>query len=78
MTVVVTIAAFGCVDGILWIGARDVATGVMSGGELTQFLFYALFVAMGFGALSETWGDLHARGRRVGAAWPNCSMPNPM
>lgn len=65
MAMVVTIAAFGCVDGILWIGARDVATGVISAGELTQFVFYALLVAMGFGSLSETWGDLM---RAAGAA----------
>lgn len=58
MTVVVTIVAFGCVDAILWIGAHDVATGAISGGELAQFLLYAVFVASGFGALSETWGDL--------------------
>ncbi len=65
LTVVVTIVAFGCVDGILWIGARDVTTGVLSGGQLAQFLFYALFVASGFGALSETWGDLQ---RAAGAS----------
>jgi len=65
MTVVVTFAGFGCVVAVLWSGARDVLSGTMSGGELAQFLFYALFVASGFGALSETWGDLQ---RAAGAS----------
>jgi len=65
MTVVVTFAAFGCVVAVLWSGARDVLSGTMTGGELAQFLFYALFVASGFGALSETWGDLQ---RAAGAS----------
>ena len=65
MTTVVMFAAFACVVGVLWSGARDVLAGHMTGGELTQFLFYAVFVANGFGALSETWGDLQ---RAAGAS----------
>ena len=65
MTVIVTFVAFGCVVGVLWSGARDVLAGTMTGGELTQFLLYAVFVASGFGALSEVWGDLQ---RAAGAA----------
>jgi ATP-binding cassette subfamily B protein len=65
MTAVVIFAAFGCVVGILWVGAQDVLAGKMSGGELTQFVLYAVFVANGFGALSETWSDLQ---RAAGAS----------
>ena len=65
MTVIVTFVAFGCIVGVLWSGARDVLAGTMTGGELTQFLLYAVFVASGFGTLSEVWGDLQ---RAAGAA----------
>jgi ATP-binding cassette subfamily B protein len=58
MTAVVIFAAFALVVGVLWAGARDVMAGIMTGGELTQFIFYAGMVASGFGALSETYGDL--------------------
>jgi ATP-binding cassette subfamily B protein len=58
MAMVVTIVAFGFVDGILWIGAHDVATGVMSAGMLAQFVFYAVFVAIGVVAVAQTWGQL--------------------
>jgi ATP-binding cassette subfamily B protein len=43
---------------VLWIGARAVLAGDMSGGELGQFVLYALFVAMSAAALSETWGEV--------------------
>jgi len=65
MTAIVIFAAFGCVVGILWVGASDVAAHAMTGGELVQFILYAVFVANGFGALSETWGDLQ---RAAGAS----------
>jgi ATP-binding cassette subfamily B protein len=65
MTAIVIFAAFGCIVGILWVGASDVAANRMTGGELVQFILYAVFVANGFGALSETWGDLQ---RAAGAS----------
>jgi len=43
---------------VLWIGASDVLAGDMTGGELAQFIFYAIFLATGMGAVSETWGDV--------------------
>jgi ATP-binding cassette subfamily B protein len=58
MTVIVIFLIFTGVVGVLWIGARDVRAGVMSGGELIQFLIYALMVAGAVGALSEIWGEL--------------------
>jgi ATP-binding cassette subfamily B protein len=65
MTTIVIFAAFACVVGILWVGASDVAAHTMTSGQLVQFIFYAVFVANGFGALSETWGDLQ---RAAGAS----------
>ena len=43
---------------MLWIGAHDVRAGVMSPGELVQFLIYAIMVAGSVAALSEIWGEL--------------------
>ena len=58
MTVIVIFLAFAGVVGVLWIGARDVRAGVMTPGELVQFLIYAVLVAGAVGALSEIWGEL--------------------
>lgn len=58
MTVIVIFLIFTGVVGVLWIGARDVQTGVMSPGELVQFLIYSVMVAGAVGALSEIWGEL--------------------
>jgi ATP-binding cassette subfamily B protein len=49
---------FSALIVVLWIGARAVLAGDMSGGELGQFVLYALFVAMSAAALSETWGEV--------------------
>jgi ATP-binding cassette, subfamily B, bacterial len=49
---------FASVVLMLWIGARDVLTGAMSPGTLSQFLLYAVFAAGALGALSEVWGEL--------------------
>jgi ATP-binding cassette subfamily B protein len=43
---------------VLWAGAIDVLAGSMTGGELSQFVLYAVLLATGTGALSETWGDV--------------------
>src|SRR5258706_2747952 len=43
---------------VLWVGASDVLAGRMTGGELSQFILYAVFVARGMGAVSEPWGDV--------------------
>ncbi len=58
MTVIVIFLVFTGVVGVLWVGARDVREGAMSGGELIQFLIYAVMVAGSVGALSEVWGEL--------------------
>ncbi|NNE80603.1 MAG: ATP-binding cassette domain-containing protein [Silicimonas sp.] len=58
MTVIVIALIFSGVVGVLWIGARDVRSDVMSVGELVQFVIYAVMVAGAVGALSEIWGEL--------------------
>jgi ATP-binding cassette subfamily B protein len=58
MTLIVIFLIFSGVIGVLWIGARDVRDGLMSVGELVQFLIYAVMVAGGVGALTEVWGEL--------------------
>lgn len=58
MTVIVIFLIFSGVVGVLWIGARDVQSDVMTAGQLVQFLIYAILVAGAVGALSEIWGEL--------------------
>lgn len=58
MTIIVIFLVFGGVVGVLWIGARDVRAGVMSAGELVQFVIYAVMAAGSVAALSEIWGEL--------------------
>ena len=58
LTAMVIVMAFAVIVFVLWIGARQVTAGVISLGELTQFVLYAMLIAGSIGALSETWGDL--------------------
>lgn len=58
MTVIVIFLVFTGIVGVLWVGARDVRQGAMSGGELLQFVIYAVMVAGSVGALSEIWGEV--------------------
>jgi ATP-binding cassette subfamily B protein len=51
---------FASIIAVLWYGASAVADGVMSAGELSQFLLYALFAAGGLSQLSEVWTELSA------------------
>lgn len=58
MTMIVIFLIFTGVLGVLWIGANDVRTDVMSSGALIQFVIYAVMVAGAVAALSEIWGEL--------------------
>ena len=49
---------FGAITLVLWLGAHAVLEGEMSGGELGQFLLYAVFVAGSAAALTEMWGEV--------------------
>jgi ATP-binding cassette subfamily B protein len=58
MTALVIILVFSSIVGVLWVGAQSVLAGTMTGGELSQFILYAVMVAMGVATLSEVWGDV--------------------
>jgi ATP-binding cassette, subfamily B, bacterial len=55
---VAIVMAFGAVTLVLWLGARAVLAGDMTGGELAKFLTYAVFMATAVAALSEVWGEV--------------------
>jgi len=58
MTALVIVLIFSSIVGVLWIGAQDVMSGAMTAGQLTQFVFQAILVASGVGALSEVWTEV--------------------
>jgi ATP-binding cassette subfamily B protein len=62
---VVILLVFGALSGMLWVGGSDVINGRMTGGDLGAFIFYAILMATGVGALSEVYGELQ---RAVGAS----------
>lgn len=77
------ILVFGALTFVLWLGARAVINGTMTGGELGQFLLYAGLVGSSAAGLSEVWGEIQ---RGAGAmerlaellnAEPAISTPNP-
>jgi ATP-binding cassette subfamily B protein len=49
---------FGAITLVLWLGAHDVLAGRMTGGELGQFLLYAMFVGTAAASLTEMWGEV--------------------
>jgi ATP-binding cassette subfamily B protein len=49
---------FGAITFVLWVGAHDVIGGRMTGGELSQFLLYAVYVGVSAASLSEMWGEV--------------------
>ena len=58
MILAVSIMLLGGMVGILWLGARAVAKGQMTPGELTQMILYAFYAGSGFGMLAEVWGEV--------------------
>ncbi|MEO6186531.1 MAG: ABC transporter transmembrane domain-containing protein [Steroidobacteraceae bacterium] len=58
LTAVGTILVMGAITFVLWLGARAVLAGEMSGGQLGQFLLYAAFVSGSAAALIEQWGEV--------------------
>jgi len=49
---------FSAITVILWLGSRAVLAGSMTGGQLGQFLMYAMFVGMAAATLSSLWGEV--------------------
>lgn len=58
LTAIATMSIFGSITFVLWVGAHSVIRGEMSGGELSQFLLYAVYVAVAAASLSEMWGEV--------------------
>src|ERR1700690_195244 len=58
LTALIITAVMGTIIFVLWIGARQVHDGTMTGGQLASFVLYAALVAGGVGTMSEVWGDV--------------------
>jgi ATP-binding cassette subfamily B protein len=58
LTALATMLVFGAITFVLWMGAHDVVRGAMTGGQLSQFLLYAVYVAIAAASLSEMWGEV--------------------
>ena len=56
---------FTAIAAMLWVGGNDVINGVMTGGELGAFVFYAIIVAGSVATISEVIGEVQ---RAAGAA----------
>ena len=58
LTALIIIAVMGTIIFVLWIGARQVHAGALTGGELASFVLYAALVAGAAGTMAEVWGDV--------------------
>ena len=58
LTAAIIFVSMGAIVLLLWSGAREVMSGAMTGGTLTQFVLYAVFAASSLGQLSEVWGEV--------------------
>jgi ATP-binding cassette subfamily B protein len=58
LTAVGTMLVMAAITLVLWLGARAVLAGDMTGGQLGQFLLYAAFVSGSAAALIEQWGEV--------------------
>ena len=58
MSAIGTMMIFGAITFVLWQGAHRVLDQEMTGGELSQFLIYAVYVAVAAITLSEMWGEV--------------------
>ncbi len=66
LTAVVILLVFASVVFVLWYGAHDVLTGRMTGGQLSQFVLYAVLGASALGQLSEVWSEIVAAAGAAG------------
>ncbi len=58
LTAIAIFLVVGSIVGVLWFGARMVVAGEMSGGQLGQFILYAVLAGGALAELSEVWGEL--------------------
>ncbi|MEZ5565522.1 MAG: ABC transporter transmembrane domain-containing protein [Gammaproteobacteria bacterium] len=71
LTAVSILTLFGAITFVLWVGAHAVLNGEITGGELGQFLLYAMFVAASSASLSEVWSEVQ---RASGAMERLCEL----
>lgn len=57
-TAVIITAVMGTIIFVLWLGARQVSSGLMTGGELASFVLYAAMVAGSVSTMAQVWGDI--------------------
>jgi ATP-binding cassette subfamily B protein len=55
-----SIAMFAAMIAIIWVGAMEVFSGAMTGGELTAYLMYVVFLAGSLSTVFEFWSVLQA------------------
>lgn len=65
LTALIISAVMGSIIFVLWVGARQVHDGALTGGELASFVLYAALAAGAVGTMAEVWGDVM---RAAGAA----------
>jgi ATP-binding cassette, subfamily B, bacterial len=58
MTAFAIAIVFCGISFVLWDGTRAVLAKTMTPGALTQFVFLAVLIGSGVGALAEVWGDV--------------------
>ena len=58
LTAAIIFVSLGSIVGLLWFGAREVMTGDLSAGTLSQFVIYSILAASSLGQLSEVWGEI--------------------
>ncbi|MBS0244456.1 MAG: ATP-binding cassette domain-containing protein, partial [Proteobacteria bacterium] len=58
LTALVILLVFVGIVGVLWHGAGLVVGGGMSGGQLGQFMLYAILSGSALAAVSEVWGEV--------------------
>jgi ATP-binding cassette subfamily B protein len=58
LTALGTMLVMAAITFVLWLGARSMLAGDMTGGQLLQFLVYAVIVSGSAAALIEQWGEV--------------------
>jgi ATP-binding cassette, subfamily B, bacterial len=58
MTALGTMLVMAAITFVVWLGAKSVVEGDMTGGQLAQFLLYAAFVSGSAAALIDQWGEV--------------------
>jgi ATP-binding cassette subfamily B protein len=58
LTAIAIFLVVASIVGVLWFGARMAVAGQMTGGQLGQFILYAVLAGGALAELSEVWGEL--------------------